>query len=178
MGKGNCCVTGKNECLFYIDNDDFHVYVKYDAESKTYSESLLGDLHCSDLTSGEWVYDEVFTESELADILCEFKTAFCEMFPSFSPCEPDTWIKNGPFGDYTRKAILENKLFYVCVEDNQWSMAVELIQKEPKWGYCLEGLQSKHAPKLKEGMKSCLLERLGRLFVYSGPWTSGLITRD
>lgn len=26
---------------------------------------------------------------------------------------------------------MESKLFYVAVQDNEWSLAVELIQKEP-----------------------------------------------
>lgn len=30
MGRGNVCVTGSCEGLYYIDNDDFHVYRRAD----------------------------------------------------------------------------------------------------------------------------------------------------
>ena len=46
------------------------------------------------------------------------------MFPSFSRTGADVWI------DRTRRAILENTLFCVAVEDNEWSVAVELLQEE------------------------------------------------
>lgn len=33
MGCGNCCVFGRYEGLYYIDNDDFHVFRRADAAS-------------------------------------------------------------------------------------------------------------------------------------------------
>lgn len=36
---------------------------------------------------------------------------------------------------------MESKLFYVAVQDNEWSLAVELIQKEPPYDDHLGGLR-------------------------------------
>ena len=33
MGRGNVCVTGKYEGLYYIDNDHFHVYRRDEPDS-------------------------------------------------------------------------------------------------------------------------------------------------
>ena len=34
MGRGNVCVTGSYEGLFYIDNDDLRVYRRNDPHAK------------------------------------------------------------------------------------------------------------------------------------------------
>ena len=45
MGRGNCCVFVSHEGLYFIDNDDFHVYRKIDASSGDCPESrLLRDM--------------------------------------------------------------------------------------------------------------------------------------
>ena len=40
--------------------------------------------------------------------------------------------------------IMENSLFEIIIEDNEWSYAIKLIQKEDDWDNHLEGLQKKH----------------------------------
>ena len=55
-----------------------------------------------------------------------------------------------------RRVILENELFYICVEDNEWSLAVELVQKD---GYSdcqsawLAGLQKRRYREYLDSMK-------------------------
>lgn len=111
------------------------------------------------------------------DVLECFKDDFCRRFPSFQRTEPDTWIRNGAYGNLCRQVILENGLFYVCVEDNEWSLAVELIQKEEMWGdVWMENLQKRLYQKYLDGMKTSLLKRLPGIGTYKGAWTSGRIT--
>ena len=104
--------------------------------------------------------------------------SFGQMFPSFSRVQGDVWIRTGAYGDYDRRVIMENSLFYIAVQDNQWSVAVELIQKEDPYDDHLSGLQARHYQRYLEGMKKCLLERLPSIGTYGGAWTSGRITRE
>ena len=66
---------------------------------------------------------------------------------------------------------MENDLFYIVTEDNEWSMAIKLIQKEDASGY----LQSKTYEKYLNGIRDCLFMQFDELGVYAGPWTSGTI---
>lgn len=66
MGRGNVCVHGPCEGLYYIDTDDFQVYVSNEAEPET---KLLGELDYSMLTDGGWTYDAALSEQGLGDIL-------------------------------------------------------------------------------------------------------------
>lgn len=173
MSLGNVCVTGKYEGLYYIDNDDFHVYRREEPDSDEEFESrLLKDLSYPELTGGEWFFCEAETEDEKDDILECFIEGFTRMFPSFRRPEPaELWLEDA-------RVILESKLFHIAVEDNEWSLAVKLLQKEEPYDDHLSGLQSRHHMKYLEGMKRCLLERLPSIGTYKGAWTSGRITRE
>lgn len=179
MGKGNVSVSGPYEGLFYIDNDDYHVYQRSDDLGEYPEVRLLRDLSVAELSGEGWRYDEEGTGNELEDIEECFKDDFIGMFPSFHVAGPsEYWLRNGPYGDYSRRVILESKLFYICMEDNEWSMAIELIQKEDPYDDHLVGLQSKHSSRYLEGMKKCLLRRLDSIGTYTGPWTSGKIEKE
>ena len=177
MGKGNVGVAGAYEGLFYIDNEDFHVYRRNDDLDDWPETRLMRDLDYAELTGDGWLFDEEGTANEEDDVLECFKDDFCRRFPSFQRTEPDTWIRNGAYGNLCRQVILENGLFYVCVEDNEWSLAVELIQKEEMWGdVWMENLQKQLYQKYLDGMKTSLLKRLPGIGTYKGAWTSGRIT--
>ena len=179
MGRGNVCVTGSCEGLYYIDNDDFHVYRRADDLSEWPETRLMGELDYDELTGSEWVYDEEGTGNEEDDVLECFMADFCQMFPSFERAGTNEWLRNGPYGDLSRRVILESKLFYVCVEDNEWSLAVELVQKEEPLGdVWMENLQKRLYQKYLDGMKKALLNRLPSIGTYSGAWTSGRIKRE
>lgn len=87
----------------------------------------------------------------------------------------NVWLGN------ERRVILENELFYICVEDNEWSLAVELVQKD---GYSdcqsawLAGLQKRRYREYLDSMKKALLARLPSIGIRTGAWTSGTITRE
>ena len=167
MGRGNVCVHGPCEGLYYIDTDDFKTYRRDDGEET----KLLGMLDYAALTDGSWVYDSDLSERELEDILDSFSDCFTNMFPSFSRTGADVWL------DRSRRAILENTLFYVAIEDNEWSVAVELLQKEFDDCEDLTGFQKRHYKSYLNGMQSCLLEILPGIGTYTGPWTSRRILR-
>lgn len=173
MGRGNVCVNGSCEGLYYIDNDYFHVYRDSDDTSDYPETRLMADLGYDELTSSRWVYDDEGTENEWADIEECFIEDFVRLFNSFSRCD-GYMRKDGR----ERQIILENGLFYVAQEDNEWSVAVELLQKETPYDDSLLGLQKRHYKKYLEGMKECLLNRLPSISTYKGAWTSGTIERE
>lgn len=174
MGRGNVCTLGKYEGLYFIDNDHFHVYRRDEPEADYPETRLMGELDFSELTSGEWLYDEWGTGSELDDIEECFMDDFRRRFPSFERPNKEFWLDRSD-----RRVILESKLFYICMEDNEWSMAVELVQKEEPWGEVwMENLQKRLYEKYLEGMKRALLMRLPSIGTRCGPWMSGTIKRE
>lgn len=177
MGRGNVCVTGQYEGLFYIDNDDITVY-RRETDGDEPEFCLLRSLDYSSVTGGEWSYDEFESRWREEDVLEGFMDSFGHMFPSFSRTQGDVWIKTGAYGYYERRVIMENNLFYIALEDNEWSLAVELIQKEDPYDNHLNGLQSRHYLRYLDGMKRCLLELLPSIGIRTGAWTSGLIKRE
>lgn len=168
MGRGNVCTLGKYEGLYYIDNDHIHVYRDSEDMGDDPETRLMGDLDYEELTGCRWLYDEEGSMNEEDDILECFMDEFGRMFPSFKRVEPERWL------DRSRRAILESKLFYIAVEDNEWSLAVELIQKEEPWGdVWMENLQKRLYEKYLEGVKKALLMRVPSICPYGGAWTHG-----
>lgn len=178
MGRGNVCVNGPYEGLYYIDNDHIHVYRRDDPFSDEPETRLMGELDYGELTGGDWLYDDWGTGEEEDDILECFMDSFGRMFPSFARVSEEKWVKSGLYGDPCRRVIMESGLFYIAVEDNEWSLAVELIQKEDPYDNHLSGLQARHFQRYLDGMKTCLLERLPSIGIRTGPWTSGVICRE
>lgn len=174
VGRGNVCVTGRYEGLYYIDNDDFHVYRRSDDLSDYPETALLRELDFNELTSGDWIYDEEGTGNEHDDVIECFIDDFTRMFPKFDRPEAETYI-----GRSDRKVLLESKLFYIAEEDNEWSVAIELIQKEEPYGAVwMENLQGLVYEKYLSGMKKCLLNRLPSIGIYKGAWTSGTLRKE
>lgn len=151
MGAGNACVHGECEGLYYIDWDNF------DSEYEDEYGTVITD------------YD--FQRDQWSSSLYLFKQSFKKKYKSFTLC--DKWISN------EEHAVLENSLFYIVVEDNSWSMAIKLIQKEQdyyKKGN-IKNLQAGLYEKYLEGMKNVLFEQFDELGVYGGAWTSGTIKK-
>lgn len=168
MGRGNVCTFGKYEGLYYIDNDHIHVYRDSEDTGDDPETRLMGDLDYEELTGCRWLYDMEGSINEEDDILECFMDEFGRMFPSFKRVETRRWL------DRSRRVILESGLFYIAVEDNEWSLAVELIQKEEPWGdVWMENLQKRLYEKYLEGVKKALLMRVPSICPYGGAWTHG-----
>ena len=68
MGRGNVCVHGPCEGLYYIDTDDFQVYVSNEAEPET---KLLGELDysmliCPRFRSRSWGISWIVSRRDLS----------------------------------------------------------------------------------------------------------------
>lgn len=176
MGRGNVCVTGPYEGLFYIDNDDLQVYRRNNPYAKEEETCLQRELGPDDIMGDEWLLDEIGSSYEEEDVLECFCAELRKLCPSFQPAaNSNVWLGN------ERRVILENELFYICVEDNEWSLAVELVQKdgysdcESAW---MAGLQKRRYRGYLDSMKKALLARLPSIGIRTGAWTSGTITRE
>lgn len=168
MGCGNVSVHGPYEGVYYINKDHVDVYTKYIPDEDVCLIKLLGDLTCSELSGGEWEYDEVASDDARYQVLESFMEHFQKMFPSFERCSSETWTRG-------RLMLLENGLFMVALEDNEWSLAIELLQKDEPG---LSGLQFCHHQAYLNGMLAALLIQLPSVGTYSGPQTSGLVSRE
>lgn len=115
-------------------------------------------------------YENFSSEYEIEYSQELFADDFMEKFQSFSEC--DEWISRN------ERAILENQLFYVVVEDNEWSVAYKLIQKDNYYYNSIEGLQAKHYQSYLEGIKKALFNQFETIGIYAGAWTSGVIHRE
>ena len=176
MGRGNVCTTGPYEGVFYIGNGYLRVYRRDDPYAKEDETCLLCELSTTDIMRDAWLLDEIGSSYEEEDVLECFCAELRKLCPSFQPAaNSNVWLCN------ERRVILENELFYICVEDNEWSLAVELIQKD---GYSdcqsawLAGLQKRRYRGYLDDMKKALLARLPSIGIRTGAWTHGIITRE
>lgn len=161
MGRGNVCVFGDYEGLYYADRDYLDFYVPIDAEAD--EGKFLGELSHNDFSNYE--YDEFLSRMYYEDFISDFVYLMTKKFKSFSETGEEYGV------------ILHNDLFEIEIEDNQWSYAVKLIQKECWYDNHLVGLQKKHYQNYLDGMKNVLLELFPSIGYYGGAWTSGRITR-
>ena len=175
MGRGNVYVTGSYEGLFYIDNDDLRVWRKDGPDGKEPEIRMMADISLDELVADDWYVDEIESSYKKEDVLRCFCAELRKLCPSFQPvANSNVWLGN------ERRVILENELFYICVEDNEWSLAVELVQKdgysdcESAW---MAGLQKRRYRGYLDSMKKALLARLPSIGIRTGAWTSGTITR-
>ncbi len=146
MGRGNVCVLGKCEGLYYVDNE--------------FIDELTED--------GE--YDEIASYFNRSEFEYELAKKLTARFSSF--VYVDKWISG------SRRALLENELFYIVVEDNEWSVAVELIQKYDTYGSeSLIGLQMGLYKKYLKAIEDILLDMNGEVGIYAGAWTHGVIRK-
>lgn len=166
MGAGNVCVFGKCEGLYFVDNDFLDVYSK-----KIDGEDAWDFRSLRDVDEEGFEYDESESYLRREDFEWDFTEAIKRRFPSFEYV--NKWISR------TRRALLENELFYVVCEDNRWSLAIELIMKEGEYGGEEKvGLQMGLYRKYLKGIKEVLLDMNGEVGVYTGAWTSGVIKKE
>ena len=165
MGRGNVCVRGKYEGLYYVDRYYLDCYIAREInEDGEYEEKMLGDMSTEDFSNYD--YDDVLSSMYYDDFIQDFTAMMEKKFKSF--------VSTGK--DYG--TVMENNLFEIEIEDNEWSCAVKLIQKEDWYDNHLEGLQKKHYENYLNGIKNILLELFESIGCYGSAWTHGTITRE
>ena len=164
MGRGNICTFGDYEGLWYVDRDYLDCYIsKFENENGEYEEKMLGEMQYNEFE--DFNYNYVLSEIFFEEFVREFVDLMGKKFNSFTSTG-----KN--FG-----TIMENNLFEIQIEDNEWSYAVMLIQKENDWDDSLSGLQKRHYQNYLDGMKDILLYMFPEIGCYAGAWTHGVVKR-
>lgn len=155
MGRGNICVHGKYEGLYYVDRDYLDCYTSKESnEDGEYEERMLGEMHSEDFS--DYDYDSHLSSIYYDDFLQNFTSMMEKRFKSLEST-------GNEYG-----TIMENNLFEIEIEDNEWSYAVKLIQKEHWYDNHLEGLQKKHYQNYLKGIKEILLELFPTIGCYGG----------
>lgn len=152
MGRGNACVHGEFEGLYYVYWDNFS------SEFEDFHGNIIVDY---DLQREEW-------ENSLSIFIKDFKSKY----KTFEEC--DEWMNS------TEHAILESPLFYIVEEDDENKIALKLIQKEQD-DYSrgnIANLQGRFYKSYLKGMEQCLFNQFNELGIYGGPWTSGRIYKN
>ena len=133
MGKANVHPTGEYEGVYYVDFENLLSYTKKDDETERKTLKNISPWEMSD-----YEFDDVESQMNLENYRATLVDALKKRFPSFK--EPVGWYVGIP----GKHILLENDLFYIAVEDNEWSEAVELLQKEENSVSGYENLQKRH----------------------------------
>lgn len=162
MGRGNIHTHGDYEGLYYIDYDYLDYYTSKEAdEYGEFDNKLLVDMSSDDFNDYE--YDEDLTYWNTEDYINMFVKDMMKKLGSF--------VATGN----TYGTIMENSLFEINIEDNEWGYAIELIQKDD---YALSGLQKNHYKQYLDGMEDVLLGLFPEIGCWTGNcWTHGVIKR-
>lgn len=162
MGRGNVNVHGEYEGLYYVDRDYLDCYVSKEAnDDGEYEHKMLGDMTQYDFDNFDYDYD----------LSNEYTNSFIDMFVERIEKKFNSFVSTGDNYD----VIMENALFEIKIVDNEWSYAVELIQKESDYDDCLIGLQKKHYRNYLDGIKTVLLGMFPEISCYDTPWAHRVI---
>lgn len=162
MGRGNCNVKTQNgESIYYIDNDDLQIYFEKDNP-----EHIVFGKEIPYEDQDKYEYDQESSQIHFDDTIDNLKNQIMKRYKSLTPC--DKWIGRH------KHAILENKCFYVALEDNEWSIAVELLIKDD----ANTNLQRKNAINFGKGIRDILLKNFDVIHIRTSAWTSGELTKE
>lgn len=118
-----------------------------------------------------WLEEENYEidEYQLDDFKEEFIIEIKKRFKSF--------IDINEF-ENNKEILLRNNLFSIAIEDNEWSLAVELLETEDYYDSPnLDGLRYKHSNNYLNGIKETLLDMFGEIGIRTSAWTSGTIKK-
>lgn len=154
--RGGIIMGAGNVCVF--GEVDTLVFVDYD-NYRSHEDYELRD----------WDQERMDYE----DSLDYFLSSFSRRFKSFYNVS-GKWLSNDEL------ILMENDLYYLVVEDNNWSAAIKLIAKERDYydSGNIENLQRRHYQSYKKGLMECWFEQFDSIGIYTGAWTSGSISRE
>lgn len=165
MRRGNAYVTGQYEGVYFIAYEDLHIYrnfKKLELEPRFLREMSVDEL------MGDWECDKFLSVENTKTVLDSFMKAFTQKFHSFYRAEPNEWLTQ------TKRIILKSGLFYICVEDGEWGLAVELIQKK---GESISGFQKHRFEDYMSAIKNTLYDFVPYVYYRTSAWASALATR-
>lgn len=161
MGAGNVNVS-LNDGLFYVHYDSVNVY------KNKRDKSII--CQRKDITRGQekdFVFDMGLSQQNYDVWLEAFRQKLMKRYPSYR--RVDRYTKRD------QRIVLENDMFFVAIEDNEWGFAVELIARTK---YPYPQFQKHLFPHFFKGMKETLLSLTETIYIRSGSWTTQAVTKD
>lgn len=145
--------------LFYIDYKDIFHYNKPN-ESDFLKEK---EINPADLENYE--FNQTISQAYYDKCLDKISTYLADKFDSISKVDEREKKKH---------IIAKNHLFEIAIEDNNWSVAIQLlpIKKANK------GLQKQMYYAFLHGLRNALFEEFDTLYVRNGSWSQIPITKN
>lgn len=162
--KANVSVS-YNEGLFYVDYDNIYMY-----QHKQNPNCMITGIELKDKNPEEYTFSEELMQLRYETFRKKLAESLCNKFPSMQKAGPDDFQDKRQ----TKRIITQNELFHVIIEDNTWSLAVELKHK-PKGN---TGLQTQMFPSFLEGLRQALFEQFDTLYVRTSSWSAEPITQN
>lgn len=159
--KFNVSVNPDREAVFYVDYSKMDVYVNVnDANDvKTNNDPAIAQ------NPNTYQFDETLTQARFDSFKKQFIKKMQDKFKSLKP--QDLTAKG-------KHQLLMNDMFIVAFEDNDWSVAVELLEnpmsKNPN-------LRPNLFPNFKKGMRDVLLDIVDEIHVRTGSWSTQRMTK-
>lgn len=162
MGRGNCNVnTGIGEKVYYVDNDLLQLYYE-----KANPEHIVFGKELTIENSSQYEYDQDESQQFFDDTINNIKTQLMKKFKSLK--ETNHW--NGR----RKHVILESDSFEIALEDNEWSIAFELLMKPDGNA----GLKKNNAKSFGKGLRDILLDNFEKIYIRTSAWTCGKVTKE
>lgn len=161
MGYANVAADYKDD-LLYVPYDYLSIYTKNNQKIIKHGNEIASE------EIEDYEYNKKLSQLEFD----EFKERFCtDMQKKFKSLQPvDRWK-----GRY-QHIILENSLFEIALQDNQWSIAVELLNRDD-YPYS-KNFQTSKFPAFFKGMRDILFTYFDKLYIRTGAYTSKAITKE
>lgn len=154
--KGNINVPNGGE-LFYVHYDSMNLYIDKNKPEDGYK--MKKEIPSYGFSRYTW--DKKASQQKYDTWLNVFKSRMCKKFKSLKPVDQ--------YAHRSQRIILQNKLFIIAIEDNEWSFAVELMENEDS--KCV-GLQRRHFGSFYKGLKSILMDTVDQIYIRTGSWTA------
>lgn len=154
-----------NEGLFYVDYKDISMFHEIANPANVISENKIPQGQ-----ENLYEYDATMTQTRYEAVRNKLAKSLTAHFPSLKQPTKDTYLDKG----MKKRVIAANKLFNVVIEDNIWSLAVELTCI-PKGD---SGLQTQMFPNFLKGLRAALFEQFDVIYVRNGSWGATPITVD
>lgn len=157
--KFNVSVNPDREALFYVDYSHMDVYVNDSNDVKTNNDPAIAQ------NPDVYRFDDTLTQARFDSFKKQFVKKMQDKFKSLKPHDITTKGKH---------QLLMNDMFIIAFEDNDWSVAVELLENPKSKN---PNLRPNLFPNFQKGMRDILLDLVGEIHIRTGSWSTQKMTK-
>lgn len=159
--KFNVSVNPDREALFYVDYSHMDVYVNINDSNDVKTNNDPAIAQNPDL----YRFDDTLTQARFDSFKKQFVKKMQDKFKSLKPHDITTKGKH---------QLLMNDMFIIAFEDNDWSVAVELLENPKSKN---PNLRPNLFPNFQKGMRDILLDLVGEIHIRTGSWSTQKMTK-